>query len=842
MMDFLLLFCIVFVKFVAAEDGHRAWLRYAPVPDASRYRYLPSSIIALNSTKSSPVYTAGQELQQGIKGILGKQLLVNTNGTRKTDTLAIIVGTADTYTKIYGDFDEAGDLEEDGFYLSTEGRNVLIIGSNERGALYGAFEYLSRLGQANFEEDSYVDNPHAPIRWVNQWDNLDGSIERGYAGPSIFFRNGFVADNVTRVAEYARLLASIRINGVIVNNVNANSSLLSTRNIEGLGRLADAMRPYGIQLGISLLFSSPRDLGGLPTFDPLEPTVDAWWANITEKLYAHVPDMVGYLVKANSEGQPGPLTYNRTLADGANMFARALESHGGVVMFRAFVYDNHINPANWTADRANAAVDFFKDLDGKFDENVVVQIKYGPIDFQVREPASPLFSTLRNTSTAIELQVTQEYLGHQDHLVYLAPLWKEILDFDMKADNRPSKVKDIISGGRFRRPLGGSAGVVNVGTNTTWLGSHLAMSNLYAYGKLTWDPSLSSEGILQDWIRLTFGFDKTVLDTITSMSLASWPAYENYTGNLGVQTLTDILYTHFGPNPASQDNNGWGQWTRADHTSIGMDRTVKNGTRNAGQYSPAIAQQFENIETTPDNLLLWFHHVSYTHILKSGKTVIQHFYDAHYAGASAAQSLLTQWSSLRGKIDTERFEDVLFKQTYQAGHALVWRDSITQFYCNLSGIPDEAGRVGNHTHRIEAEDMTLSGYKTYAVSPFHAASGPTHSAIVTSTNTTTGTATANVTFVSGLYDIAVNYYDLIGGRASYELSINNRTIGTWKGDLEDKLGHAPSRFLDGHSATRVTFRNVTVAKGSTVRIMGRPDGVEAAPVDYVSFLPVGVWD
>ena len=326
------------------------------------------------------------------------------------------------------------------------------------------------------------------------------------------------------------------------------------------------------------------------------------------------------------------------------------------------------------------------------------------------------------------------------------------------------------------------------------------------------------------------------------MSMASWPAYENYTGNLGIQTLTDILYTHFGPNPASQDNNGWGQWTRADNVSIGMDRTVKNGTGNAGQYAPAIAKQFENIETTPDNLLLWFHHVPYTQRLKSGKTVIQHFYDAHYAGAATAQTFVTQWQSLRGRIDTDRFEDVLFKQIFQAGHALVWRDSINQFYYNLSSIPDEAGRVGNHSYRIEAEDMHLDGYKTYAVKPFHTASGRTHSAIVTSANTTTGSASANVTFASGVYDVAVNYYDVIGGRASYKLSINNRTIGTWKGDLEDKLGHAPSSYLDGHSATRITFRNVTVARGSKVTIVGRPDGIEAAPVDYLSFLPLGIVD
>jgi alpha-glucuronidase len=463
----------LFLGLASGEDGSAGWLRFAPLPHASSYSSLPSSIIALNATKGGPVYTAQEEIHRGIQGIFGRTL---SNATSTSQSGCIIVGTAHAYQKSYGGFDGAEEIEEDGYFLSTEGQQVLILGHNERGALYGAFDYLSRLAQGKLDTISYVSNPHASIRWTNEWDNLDGSIERGYAGPSIFFENGVVTENTTRVAQYARLLASIRINGMIVNNVNANATLLSVRNMEGLGRLADAMRPYGVQLGISLNFASPQTFGGLSTFDPLDPRVDAWWANITNQIYARVPDMAGYLVKANSEGQPGPLTYNRTLAEGANMFARAAKPHGGIIMFRAFVYDNHINESNWKADRANAAVEFFQDLDGKFDDNVVVQIKYGPIDFQVREPVSPLFSTLRNTSTAIELQVTQEYLGQQTHLVYLAPLWKELLEFDLKADNRPSKVKDIVSGERFRRPLGGSAGVVNVGTNATWLGSHLAMS------------------------------------------------------------------------------------------------------------------------------------------------------------------------------------------------------------------------------------------------------------------------------------------------------------------------------------------------------------------------------
>jgi alpha-glucuronidase len=834
----LILSLLVAIGLATAEDGSAMWLRYAPIPGSNNYTGLPSRIVALNATKGNPVYTAQQELVKGFNGIFGKKL--DTSNSTSGDSSAIYVGTIQSYQSMHDLPDEAKDLEDDGFYLSTEGGNVTIIGSNERGALYGAFEYLSQLAQGHSETTSTVYNPQVQIRWTNEWDNMDGSIERGYAGPSFFFRDGYVVTNVTRVAEYARMLASIRINGIIVNNVNANATLLSNRNIEGLGRLADAMRPYGVQLGISLNFASPQTIGGLSTFDPLDPKVDAWWANITDLIYQRVPDMAGYLVKANSEGQPGPLTYNRTLADGANMFARAAKPHGGIIMFRAFVYDNHIMYSDWKADRANAAVDFFKELDGKFDENVVVQIKYGPIDFQVREPVSPLFSTLRNTSTAIELQITPEYLGQNDHLVYLGPLWKEILETDLMADNQSSKVKDIITGERFKRPIGGYAGVPGTGTNATWLGSFLAPSNLYTYGRLAWNASQEPVDILQDWIRLTFGFDEQVIDTIVDMSMRSWPAYEGYSGNLGVQTLTDILYTHFGPNPASQDNNGWGQWTRADQFSIGMDRTVANGTGNSGQYPPLIADMYENIDTTPDNLLLWFHHVPYTQRLKSGKTVIQHFYDAHYEGAATAQRFVKQWESLEGKIDPERYENVLYEQKFQAGHSLVWRDAINMFYYNLSQIPDELNRVNNHPYRIEAEDMMLSGYKPYTVSPFETASG--FHAIVTTSNTTVGTASANVTFATGTYDVAVNYYDLIGGRATYKLEVGNQTVGQWIGNHEDTLGHAPSIYLDGHSATRITFQNISVTQGDMVRITGHADGIEPAPLDYISFLPPGIVD
>ncbi|KAK3904479.1 family 67 putative glycoside hydrolase [Staphylotrichum tortipilum] len=846
------------VGLAAAEDGLSAWLRYARISGANGFHSkLPSAIVTLNATEGSPVYTAGQELSQGIDGIFGKKLALGTslargNGKGKgngKDTATATVGTVHAYVDSNPNA-AAGlpELDDDGFYLSVSRGEVLILGQNERGALYGAFHYLSLLAQGNCSDFKLTSNPNAPIRWVNQWDNMQdggthGSVERGYGGKSIFFWDGAVRPDLTRAGRYARILASIGINAVVVNNVNADPKTLTPANMDGLARIADVFRPYGVQLAVALNFASPQTLGGLSTFDPLVPEVVAWWQGIADELYKRIPDMAGYLVKANSEGQPGPMTYNRTLADGANMFAHTLKPHGGIILFRAFVYNSQTlnQTLDWKADRANAAVHYFDGLDDKFDDNVVIQVKYGPIDFQVREPVSPLFTHLVKTGATIELQVTQEYLGQQAHLVYLAPMWKEILDFDFRVDDKRSTTADIVSGRRFPRKLGGYAGVVNVGTNTTWLGSHLAMSNLYAYGKMVWDPTSDPEALLREWTALTFSADKKVLDVITTMSMQSWPAYENYTGNLGIQTLTDILLGHYGPNPASQDGNPWGQWTRADGFSIGMDRTVWNGTGFAGQYPPAIAALYESPATTPDNLLLWFHHVPYTYRLHSGKTVIQHFYDAHYAGSAVAQTFPALWRSLKGRIDAERYEHVLNRLVYQAGHALVWRDSVNTFYHAKSGIADEKGRVGSHAYRIEAEAMTLSGYRRYAVSPFEAASGA--ACIVTVDNTTQATATTVLDSIkTGKYDVAVNYYDMALGNATWELYIGEGMVGKWKGDIEYNIGRAPSPYVDGQTATRITFPGVKIKKGSVLKIVGTPDGKEPAPVDYISILPEGIVD
>lgn len=370
------------------------------------------------------------------------------------------------------------------------------------------------------------------------------------------------------------------------------------------------------------------------------------------------------------------------------------------------------------------------------------------------------------------------------------------------------------------------------------------MANLYAYGRLAWDPTADSVALLEAWTRLTFGVDPVVVDAVTRMSMASWPAYENYTGNLGIQTLTDITGPHYGPKPQSQDDNGWGQWTRADADSIGMDRTVWNGTGFAGQYPAEVAALYEDPATTPNELLLWFHHVPYTHRLRgTNTTIIQHFYDAHYAGAATAQTFPAQWEAVRGRVDAERFDAVAFRLAYQAGHALVWRDAINDFYRAKSGLADACGRVGRHPWRLEAEAMALAGgYAVVAIDPFETASGARAIAVVARNATTATATTPPLAFPAGAYDVAVNYFDVGGGRARWELLLNDAPLGAWTGDLEDRLGHATSPRPDGHSATRIYFRAVDLAPGDVLRIVGHPDGIETAAVDYISVLPPGVVD
>jgi alpha-glucuronidase len=809
-----------------AETGADAWLRYAPLDKnaAKNYAALPASVVVLGN---SPLLDSAKgELIRGVRGMLGRTLREEKSLPHES---AIILGTVSSLE--VAALLEHVNLHGDGFLLATaqvDGFERLIVTStSDRGVLYGVFALLSKIaGGESISALREMQQPDAPIRWVDQWDNLDGRIERGYAGPSIFFENGSVRGDLTRAGEYARLLASIGINGCAINNVNANPHALEDSFLPQLARVADVFRPWGVQLSISVDVSSPKVVGGLDTFDPADPRVAEWWKKKVEDIYRLIPDFAGVVVKADSEGRLGPATYDRTPADAANVIAHALAPHGGIVFYRAFVYDHHLDWRDPKNDRAKAAYDNFHPLDGKFDDNVIIQIKHGPIDFQVREPVSPLFSGLEKTNEAIELQVTQEYTGQQRHLCFLPPMWKEVLDFDMHAGEQATPVKAIVAGKTFHRPLGGFVAVVNVGMDANWLGHPLAIANLYGYGRLAWNPNLDSKIIAEEWTRLSFGNDPAVVRTISGMLLASWPIYESYTGPLGAGTLTDILGGHFGPGVESSERNGWGQWHRADHDGIGMDRTAATGTGYVEQYRAQVAKMYESLDSTPDELLLFFHHVPYTHVLHSGKTVIQHIYDSHYAGADAATNLVQQWKTLKGGVDEERYEEVLKRLEYQAGHAIVWRDAVCNWFFQISGIADQRGRVGHYPGRVEAEGMELQGYAPFEVVPRETASGG--KAIECAPTAQKCSAAFHFDGTAGKYEIDIEYFDQNNGASKFRVLVDDKVVDEWVAD-----DHLPATKPGGDSSTRRRILGLALNPGDNIRIEGVPDGEEHAAIDYV---------
>jgi alpha-glucuronidase len=815
-----------------AENGAAGWLRYAPLDHqaaAVMSRNLPGSIEVLDD---SPVVKSAQsEAVRGIASMLGRILQTQKSPAK---TGALVLGTVPEIEQRFPSWKPATTPGREGYVLEAMENHghlyLLVAGADPRGVLYGTFRLLEKIAeQHNLARLNDAESPAAPVRWVDQWDNLNGSIERGYAGRSIFFDNGSVRPDLTRAGDYARLLATVGINGCDVNNVNADLKMLTPEMIQQVARIADAFRPWGVRLAMSVDVSSPKVVGGLDTFDPLDPKVIAWWQQKVDEVYAAIPDFAGFTVKADSEGRAGPSQYGRTPVDAANTLARALKPHGGVLLYRAFVYNHHLDWNDPKADRARAAYDIFHPLDGNFDDNVIVQIKNGPIDFQVREPASPLFAGLRKTSESIEVQATQEYTGQQRHLVFLIPMWKTTLDFDMRADGRSTPVKEIVEGKSFHQPLGGFVAVANVGLDTNWLAHPLAMANLYGFGRLAWNPDTSSETIANDWTRLTFGNNPEVVRTISAMLLSSWPAYEDYTGSLGVGTLTDILHSHYGPGIESAERNGWGQWIRADHEGVGMDRTVATGTGYIGQYPPEVAAMYESLKTCPDSLLLFMHHVAYTYRLHEDDTVIQWIYDSHYEGAESAAKFLAQWESLKGLIDLERFEKVLALQEYQAGHAIVWRDAVNSWFHRMSGIDDIHGRVDHFPNRVEAESMTLDGYTQVEVTPWETASG---GKAVVCQDRESCSATVKLDRPAGKYDIAVQYFDLSGGVSTYRVYVGAKLIGEWKAD-----NTLPFNQLGGDTSTRNTIHGVLLHPGETLRIEGQPNGTESAPFDYVELDP-----
>jgi alpha-glucuronidase len=814
---------------VRAETGYDAWLRYAPLEGVAleQYRLAVPAVVAV--LDPSPVaMSARAEIVRGVKGMLGRTLREESSVPKEN---AIVVGTVAEL----GGLIPAVTLAPDAFWLksTTQGARhfIVIAASNDRGLLYGAFALLRKiaLGESLPNLDQR-ETPYAPVRWVNHWDRLNGTIERGYGGNSIFWENDHVRKDLTRVAGYARLLASVGLDACSINNVNADPRLLTPEYAPEIARIADAMRPWGVRVAISVDFGSPQSVGKLDTFDPLDPRVVAWWKARVDELYSAVPDLAGIVLKADSEGRVGPSAYHRTHADAANVVARALAPHGGLLFYRGFVYDHHMDWQNLKNDRGRAAYDNFHSLDGQFDANVIVQIKNGPIDFQVREPASPLFGGLEKTNEAIELQVTQEYFGQARHTVFLVPYWKETLDFDMHATvSGDSTVKALAAGKTFHRPTGGFVGVVNAGLDENWFGNHLSQANLYGYGRLAWNPDLSAQKIADEWTRLTFGPNQKVDQTIAQIQLSSWRTYENYTGPLGLQTLTDITGNHYGVNVEASERNGWGQWHRADEKGVGMDRTVATGTGYIGQYRPAVKERFESLASCPDDLLLFLHHVPYTYKLHSGKTVIQHIYDSHYEGAAAVTGYVEQWKSLRGLIDEQRFRDVLAQLEYQAGQAVVWRDAVTTWFARASKIADAKGRVDHYPGRVEAESMTLVGYAPENVTPAEDVSGAT--VVACPSGAKSCTASTKFAGQPGWYTLHVEYFDQANGVAHYRVWVNGQAVDEWAADLR-----LPSIRLDSTTSTRRTIAGIALRPGDEIRIEGVPDGGEVAALDYLEIV------
>jgi alpha-glucuronidase len=673
-----------------AEDGYELWLRYHPVEKQWLGKYRAEAASLVTAGTSPTMRVARNELVRGLSGLLARPEKVD-------DTIrgngAVLFGTpanSPTIAGLHLPLDRAGP---EGYVIrnvTAKGRKVIVIAANsDIGVLYGAFRFLRQIQiRRPLENLDIVSAPKVKVRMLDHWDNLDGTIERGYAGFSIFNWWELPEYVDPRLIDYARADASLGINGAVLNNVAASPMILTPRYLRKVAAVADAFRPYGIKVYLSARFSAPIEIGGLKTADPLDPAVQAWWKAKADEIYKLIPDFGGFLVKANSEGQPGPQDYGRTHADGANMMADALAPHGGLVLWRAFVYSQN-NPE----DRIKQAYDEFMPLDGKFRDNVVIQVKNGPLDFQPREPFSPLFGATPRTNVGLELQITKEYLGFETHLVYLGTMWQEVLDADTYAKGPGSTVAKVIDGSLFGNKITLMAGVSNVGTDRNWCGSIFNQANWYAFGRLAWDPDASAEEIADDWVRMTFtdnpAFDKPVV----AMMMGSREAAVDYMTPLGLAHQMGTGH-HYGPGPWI-DNAGRPDWNptyynKADKTGIGFDRTP-TGSDAVAQYAPPLRQEFTDLATTPDNLLLWFHHVSWDYKMKSGHTLWDELVMHYTRGVKDVEQMQATWATLKPYVDTERFDLTADFLRIQLRDARLWRDASIAYFQSLNGLPLPVG-------------------------------------------------------------------------------------------------------------------------------------------------------
>lgn len=585
-------------------------------------------------------------------------------------------------------------IKSEGYRLTEEDGALTLEAADEKGVLYGIFHILRQIAlEQPLARTHVLCEPDNPLRMLNHWDNMDGSIERGYSGNSFFFEDGEVLVD-ERTHDYARLAASVGINGAVLNNVNVKDQatwLITDRYFDKVAQIARIFEGYGIKLFLSLNYAAPLELGNLDTADPFSEDVIAWWREKFSEVFNRIPNLGGFLVKADSEGRPGPFTYGRTQADGANMLADLIKPHGGIIIWRCFVYNCTQDWRDTKTDRARAGYDNFIEMDGDYHDNVILQIKNGPMDFQIREAVSPLLGGLTRTNQMLEVQAAQEYTGQQIDLCYLIPLFKEVLDFKTYCRRDMDTVADVVSGRTFGNRLCGMAAVSNTGNDENWTGNDLAAANFYGFGRLAFSTSLSAEEIAGEWAGMTYSNDREVRDTVVKLLMGSRATYEKYTSPLGIGWMV-TPNTHYGPSVDGYEYSRWGTYHRADHLGLGVDRT-DSGTGYVRQYHEPNASRYNNVEDCPEELLLFFHHLPYTHMLKSGKTLIQHIYDSHFEGVEEVEEMIRVWESLKGRIPETSYKLVRERFERQLYNAKEWRDQVNSYFYRKSNIPDEKNRA-----------------------------------------------------------------------------------------------------------------------------------------------------
>ncbi|MES2648976.1 MAG: alpha-glucuronidase family glycosyl hydrolase [Bacteroidota bacterium] len=688
---------------VFGESGYRLWLRYEPISNATLLSGYKKAITSFHFTgNGETIDVAKQEMIIGLKGLLNKTI----SEDKSIKPNSILVGTPASSALVASlvSSTEIESIRSEGFIIKTtliNGKLVILVTANsDKGILYGVFHFL-RLLQAgqNLNRLAINSSPKTGLRVLNHWDNLNRYVERGYAGISIWDWHRLPGYIDQRYIDYARANASIGINGTVLTNVNANAMVLSPTYLEKVAALANTFRPYGIKVYLTARFSAPIELGKLKTADPLDTAVQRWWKDKISEIYSYVPDFGGLLVKANSEGQPGPQNYNRNHVDGANMLADALAPHGGIVMWRAFVYSEIPD------DRFKQAYNEFKPLDGQFKKNVLVQVKNGPIDFQPREPFHPLFGAMPKTPLMMEFQLTQEYLGFATHLVFMPPMFKEVLDAKTFSNGKPGTVANVIDGSLDDHSISGMAGVANIGNEINWTGHVFGQANWYAMGRLAWDHTLSSERIATEWLQQTFSSSNSFIKTAKQIMLNSHEALVNYMTPLGLHHIMGYGH-HYGPAPW-YDKGARPDWNpvyfhKADAEGIGYNRT-STGSNALAQYPPEIQKKYADINTCPDAYLLWFHHAAWDHKMQSGNTLWEELCLRYNSGVDSVRAMQKQWSSLKQYVDGDRFKQVRMLLSIQEKEAVWWRDACLLYFQSFSKMAIPA--------KYEQPAKTLEYYK-----------------------------------------------------------------------------------------------------------------------------------